>query len=424
MFGMTVRGFFSFVLRRGAMFVAAIAAQLLLFRYYWNSLPAQQRQRIKPWFWGLFVLVNTPFLLILIDWAARLHLPAALYRALVFPLTVWQLSGVLAALVLLGGMAVSAVVLRSRAKVRGRKKRAVTAKTSQAALPAEAQKRTESLDRGRRRVLLTAAAAGMGGVALFSRGLGRGAGDPRIVRPQVEIEALPAALKGFKIAQITDIHAGYFYDVPRLQRLARIVVSLAPDLIVLTGDQMHGFHPAFVPEMVRGLKGLRAPAGVVAVLGNHDRRSGRKRVAAAMESVGWTVLQDENMTIKWRTAKLNVAGLKDWADHPDIDQALAGRVGGAPTILLSHRPRVFPQAVERDVDLVLAGHTHGGQVSLCGLNVMQSVYRYLHGMFKQRQTTMYVCAGVGVTGPPIRLGVAPELAVVELKARKGPLQMT
>lgn len=404
---MTFEGMVSFGLRRGLMVAAALAAHLLVGWFVWKAAPRASRKRIKPWLWALFAVVNMPFLLILIDWAASLHLPPGFYRGVVVPFVVWQLAVLVAAVFLALGIAVSFVAGKLRSPVDGAEKRDEDKDTSG---PADATRR--------KAILGMTAAVGAGAVALASKGAGLGAGDPVITRPQAEIDGLDDALVGFKIAQLTDIHAGYFYDEDRLRRLSRIVNRLRPDLIVLTGDQMHGFHPAFVPEMASGLSSLSAPAGVVAVLGNHDHRAGRKRVIDAMRSVGWTVLWDESTVLPWRGAELNVAGIKDWSDHPDMGRALAGLRRDRPTLLLSHRPRVFPEAARRGVDLVLAGHTHGGQVRLAGVNVAGSVYEYLHGMYRREKTSMYVCAGVGVTGPPLRLGVPPELALVELRRAK------
>lgn len=384
------------------MVAAALAAQYMVFRYLWVTFSNGQRERVRSWYWGLFVVTNLPYLFIFFDWFFGLFLPPWLYRSIVFPFVIWQLA-VLLALVFLGGVRLIGLL----------KKFAGTDEKKKVQEQRGDDTTRTSLDR-RRFLAVATAGVGAGGVTIAAGGLGYGARDPVTRKIKIPIEELHPGLEGFRIVQITDIHVGYFYDVEKLERLAGITNALRPDLIVLTGDQLHGFHPGFLQDLVYGLRELDAPLGVAAVLGNHDRRPGRVRTAKAMESAGWEVLLDRSVLLDYRGASLNLAGIKDWGDRPDVAKTLDSCDPANPTILLSHRPDVFDEAVRRDVDLVLAGHTHGGQVAPLGFNLAKFFIPYVHGLYSKRRTRMYVSSGVGLTGPPVRFGVPPELALVVL----------
>lgn len=395
-------GVVSFLLRRGAMVAGALVAQYFVFRFLWKSLPAAHRKKTasKVLFIGLFLVANVPFLFVFVDWALGILLPRGLFRAVIFPFTAIQMAGLFCLLFLFSVFAGGGLSrLMQRLRRWGEEKGGADQAPGEGDEKAEAA--VEPRHPGRRKVL-TMATTGVGAGALLvaARGIGHGAGDPIIREVRIPISGLDPRLDGFRIAQITDIHVGYFYDRPRLENLARLTNSLRPHLVTLTGDQVHGFHPGFINDLVMGLKGLKAPTGVAAIMGNHDRRPGRERVVSAMSGVGWEVLRDRLISLRWRGATLNLAGIKDWADRPDMGKALEGRDPQCPTILLSHRPEAFDEAVGREVDLVLAGHTHGGQVAPLGFNVAKLALPYVHGLYSVGKTRMYVCAGVGLTGPP------------------------
>lgn len=403
---MSAWGLFSFLSRRIAFAAVGFGAQLFLFRCIWNSLDPRIREKVRFLFWGLFAVSNLPYVFIFADWFFGLLLPSWMYRTIVFPFTAWQAAGLVSGLFLGSAYFALFVVRLGKGK---QEEGTVDLKGS--------------MDRGakfipdrNRRRFLAGAASGVGAGALLvaARGLGHGDAEPVVTKIEIPIDGLDPKLDGFRIVQITDIHTGYFYDVSKLEKLARLSNSLDPHLVALTGDQVHGFHPGFVSDLARGLRGLRARRGVASVLGNHDRLPGREKVVSEMEKAGWEVLQDRSVLLSYRGASLNLAGIRDWGDRPDLCKAIASCNPHHPTVLLSHRPDVFDEAAGRRVDLVLAGHTHGGQVAVPGFNPAGWFVPYLHGLYSKGKTRMYVCAGVGLTGPPLRFGVPPELALVVL----------
>jgi predicted MPP superfamily phosphohydrolase len=401
---MSLWGLSSFVLRRLIMAAAALGVQAYLLWRLRILLQGARFRKIRLGATWVFALINLPFLLILVDWAAGWHLPGALYRTVVIPFTVWQVSCVPVAVVFGAGQLVPWAATRLRR---------VTSKGSKPREPEGDQ----GVDLTRRNILLGAAAtAGVGTLAAACHGIGLGAGFPKVVTKRFPIKGLSSSLDNFRIAHITDIHTGYFYRAPRLRRLAKLVMALKPDRVAVTGDMVHGFDRRFVHELAEGFSGLEAPFGIMAVLGNHDHRAGGPYVKRILEQAGWEVLHNRHVHLHWRGGSLAVAGVDDWPRHPDLDGALRSRADGVPTVLLSHRPEVFRAAARKGIDLVLAGHTHGGQVAVGPFNLLGYHTRYLHGSFRSGRTRMYVSAGVGITGPPIRLGVDPELTLVVLRA--------
>jgi predicted MPP superfamily phosphohydrolase len=196
----------------------------------------------------------------------------------------------------------------------------------------------------------------------------------------------------------------------------------APDVVALLGDFVDRDVPLgrpVSPEAVASrLAGLRAPLGVHAVLGNHDWRHEGERVAGALRQAGITVLEDEAVAFAAAPREVWVAGVADPRERdPGLEAALAPVPEGAPTLLLTHDPDVFPQ-VPRGVALTLAGHTHGGQVDLPLMRrwAIPSRFgdRYSGGHVEEGGRHLYVSRGVGTAGLPLRFRSPPEISVLTL----------
>lgn len=245
--------------------------------------------------------------------------------------------------------------------------------------------------------------------------------DLRTPDVPVPIPGLHPALAGYRIVLVTDLHNGP--AVPRwwLERAVERVTALAPDLIALGGDfvshartDLNGLEALLAP--------LRAPDGVMAVLGNHDHWVGPELVADIVRRAGAEVLLNRHRVIQRGAALLVVAGVDDLAHGAvRVADALAGVAASTPVVLLSHNPDLveyLPPGVR--VDLMLSGHTHNGQVHwpLIGPLTVPSQFgrRYLHGLHRVRDTWLYVSAGVGSGAIPIRWGNPPELPVLRLVA--------
>jgi predicted MPP superfamily phosphohydrolase len=247
-------------------------------------------------------------------------------------------------------------------------------------------------------------------------------------RVEVPIRGLPKALSGLRVAQLSDFHFGPHIPAGYLEGAVGRAAAERPDLIALTGDFIDR-GPRHVRAAARLFRGLAAPLGVFAVLGNHDfsvhtARGARKypgladSVAEALSAEGVTVLRNRGARVERGGAALHVAGVDDlWSGASDLDAAFDGACPHAPRVLLAHNPRAVEQLGARRADLVLSGHTHGGQINLPvvgRLLLNRQAKRYAAGLYPLARGHLYVNTGVGF-GWRLRFGVRPELAVFTLR---------
>ncbi|TDI43973.1 MAG: metallophosphoesterase [Acidobacteria bacterium] len=233
---------------------------------------------------------------------------------------------------------------------------------------------------------------------------------------EVEVRRLPAAFDGTRVLLMTDIHTGPFLHPATLAHAFDRLMDSGPDLILLGGDLTTGSVEEFEPFM-EAFRRLRAPLGVHGVLGNHDYYSGRVHdLIPLLEECGIALLQNQGVTLTRKGEHLALAGIEDlhWG-RPDLPAALGP--GAPPHILLSHNPDIFFDAAWRGVDLVLAGHTHGGQIRLPGLPPVVKMSRYAldEGRYISDASHLVVSRGMGVTGVPLRWDCAPEAVQVTLR---------
>jgi predicted MPP superfamily phosphohydrolase len=239
-----------------------------------------------------------------------------------------------------------------------------------------------------------------------------------IVERTITLPKLSSGLNGLRIVQLTDIHVGNFMKQTKLEWYVRAVNDLRPHIVALTGDFI-GSSAHFIPACAAALEKLDAQDGVFACLGNHDYWVGAQRVTEALQAAGVRVLRNEAHTLSLNGALLNIAGVDDpWRGKTDFDRALSMADPNAPTIVLCHQPDLFPAAVQRGIDLTLAGHYHGGQVKLQFLGMTVSpahfVSKFVEGLHVQGRSQLYVSRGIGITGPPVRLNAPPEITVLRL----------
>jgi uncharacterized protein len=250
--------------------------------------------------------------------------------------------------------------------------------------------------------------------------------EPRHVRLTSHTLALPRwpdRLDGLRVAVIADLHTGAPHvSLAAVERVVARVNAEGPDLVALLGDyidpRVAGASPVPPAAVASALGRLRAPLGVVGVLGNHDWVEGGRELAAALRHAGVTVLENEAVPAG---RGLWVAGVADAGKRqPDLEAALAAPPADAPVVLLSHNPDVFPEVPKR-VSLTVSGHTHGAQVDLPLVRdrVTPSRYgaHYTGGVFEERDRVLFVSRGVGTSGLPVRFRAPPEVAVLELRAR-------
>jgi predicted MPP superfamily phosphohydrolase len=230
--------------------------------------------------------------------------------------------------------------------------------------------------------------------------------------------ALPFG-RSLRVVQLTDIHAGIYMTRREIRRYVDQVLALQPDLFVLTGDFISNsmvFLPGCLEEMAR----VRPRYGTFATLGNHEHWYGElTELQAIFQRQGIPLLQNAHELIQTGQGPFAVAGIDDIrSGHPDLKSALRGLDSAIPTLLLSHRPEIFPRAAASGIPLTLAGHYHGGQikVSLPGgaLSLAHLWTPYPEGLYRINTSHLYVSRGIGTTFTPVRLNVPPEVTLFHL----------
>jgi hypothetical protein len=184
--------------------------------------------------------------------------------------------------------------------------------------------------------------------------------------------------------------------------------------MVTSGTDFHG-------DVADAIGQLRARAGVFVAMGNHDYFGDGEPLISLLRRRGVRVLRNEGVLVERSGARLWLAAIDDiWTRRDDLGAALRGRPEGATTILLAHDPKRFNEAADAGAELVLSGHTHGGQVGVPFLyrwaNLAKLTYEYTVGLYRRGRSVLYVHPGLGTTGPPMRLGVAPEVSILVLRA--------
>ena len=270
-------------------------------------------------------------------------------------------------------------------------------------------------DRGRAEVVAAAA------LAFSAWGLFLALGPSALRRLEVAISGWPAALEGFRIVQISDIHIGPLLRRRFADRIVQRVNALGPDLIAITGDLVDGSVEELAPE-VEPFRRLAARHGTFFVTGNHDYFSRADPWLEKVRDLGFRVLRNERVSIGENGDSFDLAGVDDrfarffGGDHgEDLGRALEGRDATRPLVLLAHNPAVFDEAASRGVDLQLSGHTHGGQIWPFG-GFVRLATRYIAGEYRRGRSLRYVSRGTGFWGPPMRLFKPAEIIEITLRS--------
>ncbi len=244
---------------------------------------------------------------------------------------------------------------------------------------------------------------------------------PTLKHVDIPIRGLHPDLNGLRLAQITDIHYGPFFGRRDLEYAVAMANSTRPhialvtgDLITRRGDDLEG--------CLNILQSLRGEAGVWACHGNHERYAGLETAATRMaRRRGFHVLRGASEYLRFGAARLNLAGV----DYQNMgDEPLAGAeellAPDAPNLLLCHTPLVFDRAAELGFDLMVSGHTHGGQVDMPlgfdNLTFVRLYTPYIQGHYRKNGSQLYVSCGLGTVGAPVRLGAPPEVTLIRLCA--------
>lgn len=282
----------------------------------------------------------------------------------------------------------------------------------------------------------TALIAGGGLLGTFAYGIISGAHDYRIRRVRVALKNLPKEFDGIRIAQLSDIHSGSFFNKTAVKGGVEMLLKEKPDIVFFTGDLVND-RAYEVKDYLSIFEKVKAPLGVHSTFGNHDygdyqpfatpaaKVKNLQDLAAAHKAMGWNLMMDENRPIRVDGAEIGLIGIQNWgvgfAQHGDLAKAYKGAEEYPVKILLSHDPSHWNAQVRpeyKGIDLALAGHTHGMQfgIELPGFKWSPAQYRYEHwaGLYQEEDQYLYVNRGFGYLGYPGRVGILPEITVLEL----------
>jgi predicted MPP superfamily phosphohydrolase len=235
----------------------------------------------------------------------------------------------------------------------------------------------------------------------------------RVERVPVFLRNLPADAEGTRIALLSDLHVGLFTRRSRLQTIFDTTRDLQPHLVLLAGDMIDD-DPYFVPKLLEATRLLDPSTPLLAVLGNHEIYGDPFRVIEAMKGSRIRLLVNESFP--WKS--ISIAGISDYASSamlaPDVARATRGTMF---PILLSHQPKAFDEARRRNIELTLVGHTHGGQCGIrpVGWSLAGVFLPYHMGLYKRGESQLYVNTGTGYWLVPFRLGMTPEITLIELR---------
>lgn len=271
----------------------------------------------------------------------------------------------------------------------------------------------------------------------FAYGIISGAHDYRVRKVAIKLPNLPKAFDGMRIAQISDIHSGSFWNKTAVKGGVEMILAEKPDVIFFTGDLVNNETPEVKPY-IEVFDKLKAPLGVFSITGNHDygdykawttkemKQQNFANLIAAHKELGFDLLMNENRFIKQGGEKLAILGVENWgtrfSKHGKLDEAYRGSEEAAVKLLLSHDPTHWDAQIRptyKDIDVTFSGHTHGAQF---GVNIgdftwtpVQHVYKQWGGLYQEENQYLYVNRGFGYLGYPGRVGMPPEITVFELK---------
>ncbi len=287
-------------------------------------------------------------------------------------------------------------------------------------------------------LMKTALVAGAVPLVAFSYGIVSGAHDYRVRRIKLPLKNLPSGFNGLKIAQLSDIHSGSFFNKTAVKGGVEMLLREKPDLVFFTGDLVNS-KAEEVRDYISIFDKVRAPMGVFSTLGNHDygdyaewpspeaKRKNLNDLKAAHKQLGWQLMMDENHILEANGDKIALIGIQNWGagarwpKYGDLAKALRGAEDYPVKLLLSHDPSHWDAQVRPkfpEIDVMFAGHTHGMQfgieTELFRWSPSQYAYKQWAGLYQEGDQRLYVNRGYGYIGYPGRVGILPEVTIFEL----------
>ncbi len=274
--------------------------------------------------------------------------------------------------------------------------------------------------------------------AAMTYGIVSGAHDYRIRRKTIYLPNLPKSFDGICIGQLSDIHSGSFFSKTAVKGGVEMFLKEKPDVIFFTGDLVNN-ETSEVKDYMDLFSKLHAPLGVYSVTGNHDygdyvswssthaKQKNFSDMVSVHKQMGFDLLMNENRILEENGDKLAILGIENWgagrfAKYGKLDQAYANTDEVAVKLLLSHDPSHWDAQVRpdyKDIDMMFAGHTHGFQfgveIGSFKWSPSQYVYKQWADLYQEGQQYLYVNRGFGYIGYPGRVGIPPELTIIELK---------
>jgi hypothetical protein len=272
----------------------------------------------------------------------------------------------------------------------------------------------------------------------FTYGIVKGAHNYVIRRQRIGLKNLPESFNGLRIAQLSDIHSGSFFDKEAVKRGVQMVLNEKPDVIFFTGDLVNNL-ASEMEDYLDVFDKLKAPMGVYSTLGNHDyadyvqwpskqeKMDNLQTLIGMHKQMGWDILMNEHRILKKGDDQIAILGIENWSaksnfpKYGKLDKAYAGTEDIPVKLLLSHDPSHWRAQVVRDyknIDITFSGHTHGFQFGVESWGIkwspVQWVYKEWAGLYKEANQFLYVNRGFGYLGFPGRIGINPEITIVEL----------
>lgn len=277
-------------------------------------------------------------------------------------------------------------------------------------------------------------------IVSLSWGIISGAHDYRVRRISIPIKGLPKAFDGLRVAQLSDIHSGSFWNKTAVKGGVEMLINEKPDIAFFTGDLVNN-RASEMNDWGSVFSKIKAPLGTYSVLGNHDygdyvswesqlaKEKNLKDLSDIQKNMGWQLLMNENKIIEIDGEQLAILGIENWSakgrfpKYGRLDDAIKGVDKSTTQILLSHDPSAWQAEIISkypNIDLTLSGHTHGMQfgVEIPGFkwSPVQYMYKEWAGLYQANQQFLYVNRGFGYIGYPGRFGILPEITILTLEA--------